>query len=151
MGQSAALDHLLAGRIALHGEETTEGANALEDGRIVDFAVRRDAVVELGDVADGVDLAVSRRRGRGRRRPGDSGSVHGSTSSPGTDGAGAHGTSLHEAVLLLRLAKLDAGIVATTTAGIGGDANLEGSRTVCTIERIREESHGSEIDVRKCT
>ena len=151
MGQGAALDHVLAGRVALHGKETTKCTNAFEDGRIVDVAICRDAVVELGDVADGVDLAVSRRRGRGRRRPGGSGSVHGGTSSPGTDGAGAHGTSLHEAVLLLRLAKLDAGIVATTTAGIGGDANLEGLRTVYTIERIREESHGREIDVRKCT
>lgn len=135
VGQGAALDHILAGRVALHGKQSTEGTDALEDGRVIDVAVGCDAGVELRNIGDGVDLAVGRRSGRGRGRTGGSGGVHGGRSGSGTDSTGAHGPSLHEAVLLLRLAKLNSGIVTTTTAGIGGNAHLEGSRTVCTIGR----------------
>ena len=134
VGQRAGINDLLAGRIALHGKEAAEGADALEDRRVVDIAIGRDAVVELGDVGDGEDLAVGRRSGRGSGRTRGSGGIHGGRSSLGADDTGAHGPSLHEAVLLLRLAKLDAGIVATATTGIGGYAHLEGARTVCTFE-----------------
>ena len=135
VGQGTTLNHFLTRRIVLHGKNSTESTDALEDGRIIDVAVSCDAGVKLRNVADGVDLAVGRRSGRGRGRTRGSSGVHGSRSSSSTDGASSHGPSLHEAVLLLRLAKLHSGIVPPTSSGIGGDAHLEGSRTVYTSKR----------------
>ena len=137
VGQGTTLDDFLTRRIVLHGKDSTEGTDSLEDRRIIDVTESCDAGVELGNISDGKDLAVGRGSGRGRGRTRGGGGVHGGGSGSSTDSTGTHGPSLHEAVLLLRLAKLHSGVVTTTTSGIGGDAHLEGSRTVCTIERSR--------------